>query len=262
MKRFFEICYALLERETAGKIYYRFAFIAEIVSGIIYFAGIFFVGKLIPRELIYNKDYFTLTVIGIGLYTLSSALFTAPRNFLIGEITMGTFETMITLGPSTITYVIASSTIKGIKAVIRCVIILTIAFIFGLDIYYQKIFLLIPIIILSFLAGIGAGFIFASIDLRIRTSGRLIAMASGSSSILTGVYFPVSLLPKPFKLISSLLPTTYAILTARQILLFNSSPFLHIFILSVFAFILLSVGIILLRVTITKMKIDGSFCYY
>lgn len=262
MRRFFEICYALVERETAGRMAYRLSFLAELITAVIYFAGIFYVGKLVPKELLEGNDYFTVTVIGVGLYGFVSAIVSAPRNFIISEISMGTFETMMTLGPSVFMFVIASSLIKAVRALGRTFFILAAAMWFGVNIHYDRLFLLIPLFIIAGSAALGAGFIQAAFDLRIRTTGRIMALAGGAGAILTGVYFPVSLLPNFFQAISNLLPATHAISITRSIMLHGTLPWHSAIFLLILAILLFTIGYFMLRRTIKLMKHDGSFSYY
>ncbi|MEK8023703.1 MAG: ABC transporter permease [Candidatus Hydrogenedentota bacterium] len=224
MKRFFAVVHAIGEREFAGKLSYRFSFIFNLISMMLIFVAIFYVGKMIPPEFVPGGDYFTMTVIGIGIYTWIGTLASAPRAALMMEMSFGTFETIILLLPSMEVYLLASSLYFALLALARTGFILLVPFILGWRCPPEALVMLLPVFLLSGLAGIGLGLLQTGLDLRVRRAGRLVSLFGGGGAILSGVYFPVALLPVPLQMLSGLIPATHAIDAARTILIGHALP--------------------------------------
>ncbi len=253
---------ALAERDMAGRLSHRLAFMADLVAATIYFAAVYYVGRLVPPEMIGGGDYFTVTVIGVGLYGFVSALMGAPRTFLTGEISMGTLETLMTLGPSVPAYVAGAAINRAGRALLRCCLILSVAAWLGVHVRLERVAGLLPVFLLAGTAAFGAGLLQAAIDVKMRSAGRIVALAGGAGSILSGVYFPVALLPEPLQALAHLLPATHAVSAARSILLGTGWAAPDLVALFLLALAFLAAGTVALNRAVRVMKTDGSFSYY
>jgi len=91
---------ALARRDMVGRLTYRLGFVAEFVAAALFFVAVFNVGKLVPRQMLAGQDYFTITLVGVGLYSFASGIMAAPRSFLSSELSNGTLEMLLTLGPA------------------------------------------------------------------------------------------------------------------------------------------------------------------
>jgi ABC-type polysaccharide/polyol phosphate export permease len=246
----------------AGRLAYRLSFVIGLFSAAVYFTAVFYVGRLIPPELLDGRDYFTVTVIGIGIYSFTAALAGAPRNYLVGEIGQGVMETLLTLGPGLMTLTNAAAFVHGVKALGRTALVLGLAAWLGLNIDARAFPMLILVLIPTMAAALGLGYLQAAVDLRLRAAGRLVAMAGGAGTILSGVYFPKELLPGVLQWVADLLPATHAIAAARAMLLGEAFPLRAMGMLSILAALYLAGGLLLLRVAVRAMKRDGSFLTY
>lgn len=262
MRSFLRVLRAYAERETAGRLAYRFSFVLGLFSAVIYFTAVFYVGRLIPPELLAGRDYFTVTVIGIGIYSFTAALISAPRSYLMGEISVGVMETLLTLGPSLLTFTNAATFVTGLRALGKAALILGLAAWLGLDLDLTAFPRLIVVLVPAAGAALGLGYIQAAVDLRVRTAGRLVAMVGGAGTILSGVYFPKELLPVAFQGLAQFLPATHAIAASRAILLGEAFPSHALGMLVLLGAVYLSAGLALFRAATRAMLRDGSFLTY
>jgi ABC-2 type transport system permease protein len=259
MKGFLTVAWALAEREFAGRPGYRFSGITAAVSALVTFVGVYYVGRLVPPGLIAGADYFTATVIGMGIYGFTTTLTMTPRNFLTTEISFGSMETLLTLGHPVTTYVNAACVFQGARALMKTIAAIAIAAWFGVDVHASALGFIVPVFLLAGLAGCGFGYIQAALNLRFRTASRVATLASGAGTILSGVYFPIHLLPGPLKSFAQLLPATHAIKAARAALLEGALPLGECLALSALAAVYLAGGIFVFRFSTRKMLEEGSF---
>lgn len=262
MTRFLTVIRAYLERDLAGRLAYRLSFLIYLFSAAIYFVAIFYVGKLVPPEVLAGADYFTVTAIGVGLYSFAATLVATPRTYLMGEIGSGSMETLLTLGPGPFTYVNATCANQGVRALGRTALVLALVAYFGVNVRAAALPLLAPVVIVTAAAALGLGYLQAAIDLQVRTAGRLVAMIGGAGTILSGVYFPSRLLPGPLQWLAQLLPATHAIEASRIALLEGRVPARPLLTLAGLAALYLGAGLLLLRAAFRRMLKDGSFLSY
>lgn len=253
---------AWAERAWAGRLAYRFSFFAGIISTAVFFVALYYVSHLVPAELLPGGDYFTMTVIGVGLYSFVGAITTAPRHFLMNEIGIGTFETLLTLAPPMRLHIVAATLNQALRAFARAALIVCVPWLLGWKINISAFPLLLPIFLLAGCAAFGFGLIHGAIDLQTRAAGRLVSVFSGATAILAGVYFPVGFLPEPLRMISSLLPAKHAIDGAREILIGGATPISSYTALAILAATLLPLGIILMRRALFVIRRDGTFLTY
>ena len=91
-------------------------------------------------------------------------------------------------------------------------------------------------------------------------------MAAGSSAwLLAGTLFPVAALPRPVRLLSSMLPLTHSLTGMRLALLQTSSAtglLREIEILAVFSALLLPLSVIFFSWTVRRARQLGTLCFY
>jgi ABC-2 type transport system permease protein len=259
VKGFVTVARAMAEREFSGRMGHRLSGIAAVVSAMVTFVGVYYVGRLVPPELIAGGDYFTATVIGIGLYAFTATLTMAPRNFLATEIGFGSMETLLTLGHPVSTYVNAACVFQGGRALSKTIVTIAIAAWFGVDVKPAALLYIVPVFLLAGLAAAGLGYVQAAMDLRFRTASRVATLAAGAGTILSGVYFPVKLLPGPLKMVAELLPAKHAIAATRAALIEGTLPVNACLALAGLAAVYIVVGAIAFRIATRRMLEDGSF---
>jgi len=262
MNELYRVIHAWAERGFAGRIAYRLSFVITIISTAISFIALYYVSQLVPKEVLPHGDYFTFTLIGIGIYSFVSSISNAPRHFMMNEMGGGTLETLMTLSPSIHTHIIAITLSQAMRTLARTSFIVIIPGFLGWDIRLGSFHLLIPIFFITGAAAFGTGLIQSAIDIRIRAVGRVVTVFSGAGALLSGVFFPVHYLPAPLQMVSNILPAKHAVDGARVILFTGTVPWQAYVFLSVLAVVLLSLGVMMMRAALRVMRRDGTFLTY
>lgn len=239
----------------------RFLLGGEALLACVYFFAIYYVGRLIRPESV-GGDYFTLTLIGVSGYLFASGLTMAPRQFLIQEIGGGHLETLMTLGPSLGACVDAAAFSQAGRLLLRSAVVLLVAAVAGQGLMAARLLPLLPLLLLSGIAALGLGRLQAALLLSSLRQRRWFTLANAAGSILSGVYFPVSLLPSGLKHLAALFPATHAIAAARDLLVSGVSPLPACCALALLAVIYWALALWLWPRAERALRRDGAFSAY
>jgi ABC-2 type transport system permease protein len=123
--------------------------------------------------------------------------------------------------------------------------------------------LLVSLVVL--LAFVGLGMLTGAATLVARRANPVAAVMGGLSLLLSGVLYPVSVLPDWLQSVAALLPLTHALEALRQTLLLGASPRAlapSLVSLGIFALVLTPVGFGLFAAGIRRARVDGSLTHY
>jgi ABC-2 type transport system permease protein len=231
----------------------------------------FFLSKLFEKGMSdylqpYGGDYFAFVLIGIAI----TDYLTVSLNSFASEIRnaqmMGTLEALLVTPTSVPTILFSSSLFSFMLTSIRIVVYLAYGVaVFGLQLHFTNIPLLILIMFLTILSFAGIGLISAGFILIFKQGNPLNWIMATASGVLGGILYPVSVLPAWLQPFSHVLPITYALETIRQILL-NGSTFGDVYrevmILMLFCVTLLPAGLIFMRYGLKRARKDGSLVHF
>lgn len=208
---------------------YRLSFVTSFVG---LFGGaliFYFVGKMVDPATVPTIDgkrisYLEFAVIGmtlggfvhLGLERVSAAL----RN----EQLMGTLESLLTTPTSSQTVQVGSVLFDMIFVPVRMAMLLTVlALVFGLglDVGGVPQALVVLVFFMPFVWGLGI--LSAAITLTFRRGGGVIGLATAGLTLVSGLYFPVTLLPAWIETASTVNPLTIAATALREALLGTTS---------------------------------------
>lgn len=111
----------------------------------------------------------------------------------------------------------------------------------------------------------GIGFLFAGFVVRFKEPYVFIQLVNLIFAVLTGTYYPVTLLPYWVQLLSHVLPQTYVIQNMRQIILANQtlvSLYGSVFILLALALIYPTIGYSIFKKLERRAAVTGEFSKY
>lgn len=254
---------ALAERDLAGRLSYRLTFVFEAAGAVFLLAALFYAGKLVPRSALGGQDYFTITLIGMGVQAFLLQIATAPRAFLANELGTGALETILTAGPRLETMLNAAVLNGGLRSAERFALVFLVAVVLGDGMRFGvETTGLLVVAGLAAICGVGFGYLQAGLELATRRSSRILGILRGGGFVFTGVYFPVVLLPEPLQTVSGFLPTTHLVSAARSILMAGALPIRECAILAAMGFALVLLGRRVLRRGIEAMLRDGSYLRY
>ncbi len=122
--------------------------------------------------------------------------------------------------------------------------------------------LVVPVVLLAF---ISLGLLTAATTMLSRRSNPVAAVLGAASFFLSGVLYPVSVLPGWLQGVSRLLPLTHALEALRRALLTGASPAAmapSLVALAAFAVVLTPVGLALFAHALRRARIDGSLVHH
>lgn len=262
---------AFFRRDLSMALSYRLNFLMQLVGiffsvAMFYFLSLLFGNALIPQLDEYGGDYFSFVLIGLafsGYMGLSLSSF--AQSIREGQV-MGTLEIML-LSPTRLSAILISSSLWSYAlTTIRVVVYLMLgALIFGFSLSQANFVTALVVLILSITSFSGIGILSAALVLIVK-KGDPVAWALGSvSSLLAGVYYPISVLPDWLEPISRFLPLTYALDGMRLAMLKGASLSdvgIDILALLGFTAVLTPIAFIVFRKALKRAKAEGSLIQY
>lgn len=135
----------------------------------------------------------------------------------------------------------------------------------GMDLSGGNLPAALLVLILTVLVFSSLGILSASFVMVLKRGDPVTWMFNGLSTLLGGVYYPITVLPDWLQAISRLLPVTYA-LEAMRLALLQGASFAelwpNILALLIFGVTLLPASLLIFRYAVRRAKEDGSLTHY
>jgi len=261
--------WAFLLRDLREAMSYRLAFAMQFYGiffsvTLFYFIAKIFGSAVLPALERYGGSYFEFVLIGlafIGFMTTGMHAFAASIRH--GQVT-GTLEAMLVTPTSLSTIVIASSLWAFMRSALNVVVYLAFGALYGYDLGDANWLGAALIVTLSVTAFAGIGIVSAAFVIAFKRGDPTAAIFGAMSGLLSGVYFPVELLPDWLRLLSKTLPLTYSLEGMRAAMRGESVAELRVEILALTAFtaVILPLAVVGFRVAVRRAKRDGSLAQY
>jgi len=262
---------AFLKRDLSQALSYRLSFLLQLVGifssmAIFYFLSRLFGNALVPQLEQYGGDYFSFVLIGLaftGFMGLSLSSF--AQSIREGQV-MGTLEIML-LSPTRLSAILLSSSLWSyVLTTLRVVVYLLLGvMVFGVSLSQANFLTALVVLVLSIASFSGIGILSAALVLVVKKGDPVAWLFGGMSSLLAGVYYPVSVLPNWLEPLSRFLPLTYALDAMRLAMLKGSSLYdvrFDILALLGFTVILTPLAFLVFRKALKRAKMDGSLIQY
>jgi ABC-2 type transport system permease protein len=182
------------------------------------------------------------------------------------EQMMGTIEAMLVTSTKISTIILSSALWKFIFNSIAVLIYLLLGvFIFGVNISsanYGAAFIILILTIISFSS---FGIMSASFIMVYKRGNPVNFLFNSTSSLLGGVFYPITVMPIWLQTFSHFLPITYSLRAMRHALLQGYSfqaLSSDITALVIFCIILLPSSIVVFKYAVKRAKMDGSLTHY
>ncbi len=260
---------AFLHRNLLELTSYKSAFILDTAAILFQILTFFFIGKLIPEsvasEFIPSKSaYFPFVLLGITFSLYQATALQSLTGALAREQESGTLEMILVTTPIW-TILTAGFLWNLVFTTLRVILYLLVGFILfkPLKIHFDP-FAFITAIILTLSSLMGFGFFSAGYYLKHKRGDPISFFMNGISKFLSGIFFPIAVLPIWAQKISLLLPLAHALRAIRGVLLEGltfgelSDQF---FILIIFTGLLLPSGILYFIQSYRKACREGNLGY-
>jgi len=193
-----------------------------------------FICELAVRALIvvlmstlWSKWYALYILLPMILSIFFSRALTGFYRVIYRDYWTGRIELFLNLPLKTLSYIFYKSTASYVWAVIQLLVYLPILLYLGPQVSIKGFLLTILAFFLCLLACIGIGLISASMFFLLRAKGGgepISYIFSLLTELVSGLYYPLTILPYPLQLVSMLLPQTYAFDLIRRAWLNLNSP--------------------------------------
>jgi len=249
---------------------YKLSFILQLGGIFINLITFYFISKLVGDAASghlqkYGGNYFQFVLIGVafsgyltsGLYVFSSSL----RR----EQMMGTLEAMLTSPTKLWVIIVSNSLWNFIYGSLIVLIYLCYGMFLGVDFSSANVLSVVVVIVLTIFVFSGIGILSSSFIMIFKRGDPITSLISMGSSILGGVYFPITLFPKYIQTLSHFVPLFYSLKILRLALIKGYSInyfYSEILILLLFTAFFFPLGILLFKFAVKRAKIDGSLIHY
>jgi ABC-2 type transport system permease protein len=263
--------FAFVKKDCFEAMSYKLSFGMQLVSIFLSLAVFFFLSRIfgsamMPEIQKYGGDFFSFVLIGLsftGYMTLGLNNF--AESIREAQI-KGTLEALLVTPTNISTIIFASSIWVFLFATLRVLLFLLIGvFIFGVKLTGANYLGAMLILILTIIVFCSLGIISASFVMVFKKGNPITWIFGSASTLLGGIYFPISVLPSWVQNISYLLPITHS-LEAMRLLLLQHYPLsavlneLQVLILFCIIFLPLSIGAF--KFALNRAKIEGSLIQF
>lgn len=262
---------AFIKRDMKIELSYKFSFLLNIFGIFVSVITFYYISKLFgkaasPYLEAYGGDYFPFVLIGIAFSGyLSTSLSSFSSAIREGQM-LGTLEAMLVTPTSITSIMIFSSLWSFIFTTLEVfVYLITGVVVFGMEIGNANIPAAILIMCLTILSFVPFGIVSAGFIILFKKGDPIAFFFGTVSSLLGGVYFPVTVLPPLLQNISFIFPITYSLNAMRHALLNGyciSKLMPDLLALAFFSAIMMPLSIVFFSFAVKKAKQRGSLGQY
>jgi ABC-2 type transport system permease protein len=249
---------------------YRLSWWLDFSSGIFQIIMFYFLSRIVNLPQAEGTsgpaiDYFSFVVIGLALYNFLITGIGVFANSLRAEQTSGTLEMLLTLPspPSLITFGVAAYGFT--RSALTTLTMLTIsAVFFDLRVTSDPLALLLAFVALVASVAMFAalGIVVAAFTIVFKQANSFVGIVTQSLGLISGVFYPIAVLPRPLQLIGELIPLTWALDVLRETLLWGEVPTTRVLILVLTSAATLPFAFVLFHLAVKRAKQEGSLAQY
>ncbi|MGB9722312.1 MAG: ABC transporter ATP-binding protein/permease [Chloroflexia bacterium] len=262
---------AFLRRDLLTQVTYRLATLLQLLGMLLSVAAFYFMARLLgpaasPYLSEYGGNYFAFVLIGIafggyqavGLYAFSGAIRSGQMQ--------GTLEAILVTPTRLETFLGTSALWSFLLASGQVVLYLGMGVaLFGAPLGPANVGTALLVLLLSLLAFSGLGILSAAFILVTKRGDPVQFVLSGLSSLLSGIYYPVGVLPTWLQPLSYLFPMTYTLRAIRLALLQGAGSLqvgTELALLGLFAALTLPAGVLAFRLALRQARAEGSLTQF
>lgn len=254
---------AIVRRDWLVLVSYRLRFVAQLLSLCFSVTLFHFIAKLVRVSSFHTPGaYFAFALVGLlTLQVLNSTLHTPP-SVLRSELGSGTFERFVVSPFGALRTMVAMTVFPLLYALVMAVAMLVFAAIaFGLHVHWTTIPLLVPVALLGALSFLPFGLLVMAMVLVLKQALTGVTFVVAGISLVSGLYFPVSVLPPWMRELSRLQPFTPAADLLRHVMAetpLHESLALELAKLVGFPLVLLPVSLLALQLALRAGRRRGT----
>ena len=262
--------FCFLRRDFLIQSSYKTSYLLGWLRNLFTLFPFFFIAKLLGKGLPVlaesGGDYFSFVLIGIMMRQFLGQSLNAFSQSFFSEQAGGTLEAML-LTPTHLPFLFVMISLWDLALSLSS-IALYIVFgvcLFGVHLSWSSLPATFLILLVSTVVFYSLGILSTSVLLIFKKGNPFDLLFGGLSSLLGGVYFPISLLPDWMEKFSLCLPITHALKALRLSLLQGASlqqVTSEILLLGGMAFLFFPLSLLSFRWALRRAKQDGSLVHY
>lgn len=270
-KRLFSLYLLFFKKDFKIEKNYKLSFTLDIFGVLFSSLSFYFISKLFYKNDISfdfaSENYFAFVLVGLAFLGFINTSLGGFSLSLRKAQVLGIIEQILISPISILEYLFSSNSYFFFLSSFRFFVYLTVGLFLGVKFYFNLFNLLWVAIIFLLTVGVfsSIGIISSSFIMIFKRGDPIDFFMGNLMGLLGGVYYPVKILPFLLKLISYLIPLTYA-LKGIRLCLFSSPGFLEIFyyikILLLFFLILFPLSLYLYKRALIKAKKEGTLSFY
>jgi ABC-2 type transport system permease protein len=217
---------AFVRRDFAIALSYRAPFFFDLVAVLVQVVMFFYVGKLIEPGAGGSSDldrgYFAFVLIGLSVFGVARAGLTAFSDGIRDAQLTGNLEMLMTRPAPVAAVVAGAGAYETLRAMVIAVLtVLAGVVLFGVDYVAEPWPVLAAALsflaVAAFFAALGCAI--ASFTLVFMQGQGIVGLAVVALSLLSGLYYPLEVLPDAVEALAQVLPTTWALDLMRSCLI-------------------------------------------
>lgn len=261
---------AFLVRDFLQEMSYRTNFIMQWVGVLAsltvwYFLGSFFARFPQLAESLGGMDYFSYSVVGIAFLRYLSNMNSTFASKVRQEQVAGTLEAMLVTPNATPTLVLMSSAYQMLSSTLWILAWLLLGRLFGASFHLPALLPAALMLVLVMVSFAGVGILSAGMVIYFKRGDPVTWLLASGSTLLGGIFFPVSILPEGAQMLARLLPITHAVEGFRELIV-RGAGFAEIWpnlqYLLIFTAIILPLGTGLFYLAVRRARVEGTLIQY
>ena len=258
---------AVVRRDLRVALSYRFRFVTQLLAAFFSLTLFYYLSRLVRVEAFQSPDaYYAFAVVGlIILQVINSTLYTPP-GALREELVAGTFERMVVSPFGPVGTSLSMLAFPFLYALVTALGMLAFAgLVFGVEVEWTTLPLALPIALLAGVSFASFGVLLLAMVLVMKQAAAGTTWIVAGISLVSGLYFPVALLPDWIEWASEVQPFTPAVDLMRHVMVGTplADPWLaDVAKLVGFSVVLIPIAVWLLRRAIERSRRLGTIIEY
>lgn len=271
MSIFLRKFYIFIKRGMLVFISYKLQLVLSVISVFVSLISFYFMVNFLdlnqfnPKLSSLGGNYLSFLIIGTIYLGLTSVGQSSFAGTISEEQSLGTLEQLFVSKTPLWQLLLFSSVWNYFTTIINMITVLFLYNHFFSVKLNANILSSIVILVVSSIAMMGIGIMSAGFIIRFKR-GDPISWAIGIlTGLLSGIYYPVNILPSYLQALSKILPPTYAISALRKATLANANITQvsnELLILIIFALITVPIGLIIFKKSFDYARKEGSLSWY
>ncbi len=202
-----------------------------------------------------NPNYFEFVAPGIMAMIVMTAVLTGLAASISREKEQGTLDGILISPINRLAIVLGKALSQSIRGLVQGAIVLLLAFLlFGVTVH-GNILLVALLLVLGIFSFVGLGILVSAIATEQETATQLLFMFQFPMLFLSGVFFPIALMPNFMQKIAHVIPLTYAINAIRKVMVLGAgftAVRTEFLILLIFGVVTLAISVPVFKRVITR----------